>query len=135
MAQARTDYPHGQTVCGLMVELTSALVSMTQIQRTVTPDDIDHAREHVMAAMDLAKRLLRDQLGDVDRPIASADGLIRRSIEIAVPAENPRADDLAADALAAMREQGEIALVVARRAGLPLRIDVDPDISSDRGVG
>lgn len=61
MAIARTDYQPDEICCGLMIEITSCIVSMTEIQRTVTQDDIDHARQHALAALDLAKRLLRDQ--------------------------------------------------------------------------
>ena len=62
MAQARLDYAEDETICGIMVELTSALVSITHIQREVTKDDVAHGAEHIMAALDLTKRLLRSTL-------------------------------------------------------------------------
>lgn len=62
MAAPRLDYKKDETAQGLMIELTSALLSLTEITRPVTPDDIEHGRAHVMAALELTKRLMKQQL-------------------------------------------------------------------------
>ena len=62
MAEPRLDYKKDETVQGLMVELTSALLSLSRITRDVTPDDVEHGRAHVMAGLELAKRLMKQQL-------------------------------------------------------------------------
>lgn len=67
MAAPRLDYKMNETVQGLMIELTSALVSMTAITREVRPDEIDHARDHGMAGLELAKRLLKQSLKSTTR--------------------------------------------------------------------
>lgn len=62
MAAPRLNYKANETAQGLMIELASALLSMTEVTRPVTPEDIAHAREHVFAALELAKRLLKGTL-------------------------------------------------------------------------
>lgn len=132
MAQARTDYPDSQTVCGLMVELTSALVSMTQIQRSVTPDDIAHAREHIMAGLDLAKRLLRTQLGDVpapsEGPADPPDAGPRHVSRVLITSRGATADAVRSDLVDDIRELTQLAIGRARVHGASLAVDVDPDL-------
>lgn len=54
MAKPRTDYEN--IPVGLMVELTSALLSLREY---TTPVEIEHACDHIMASLELAKRLLK----------------------------------------------------------------------------
>lgn len=62
MAAPRLDYKANETAQGLMIELTSALLSLTEITRPVQPEDIEHGRAHIMAALELAKRMLKQTL-------------------------------------------------------------------------
>lgn len=64
MGQPRTNYPVSQTVAGIINELISAAVTLDDRKRDGQddPELVEHARYHVMAALELAKRMFRATL-------------------------------------------------------------------------
>ena len=57
MAAPRLDYE--DPTIGALLELVSVIVSLSPITRAVSAQDVEHARDHALAALDLVKQVQR----------------------------------------------------------------------------